>query len=52
MKEETEVYHGSRNVFVDMGLPDADERLAKANFSLQIQDILKKQKQKLLNFLG
>jgi len=44
MKEETEVYHGSDNVFVDMELPDADDRLAIANLSLQIQDILKKQK--------
>jgi predicted XRE-type DNA-binding protein len=44
MKEEIEVYHGSCNVFADMGLPDAEERLAKADLSMQIQDILKKQK--------
>lgn len=44
MKEEIEVYHGSGNVFADMGKPDAEERLAKANLSMQIQDIIKKQK--------
>jgi len=30
MNEETEVYHGSGNVFADLGLPDAEERLAGA----------------------
>lgn len=44
IKEEIEVYHGSGNVFADMELPDAEERLAKANLSMQIQDIIKKQK--------
>jgi len=42
MKEEIEVYHGSDNVFADLGLPDAEERLAKAALSIQIHDIIKK----------
>ena len=27
MTEETEVFHGSSNVFADLGLPDAEELL-------------------------
>ncbi len=42
MKEEIEVYHGSDNVFADLGLPDAEERMAKAQLSIQIHEIIKK----------
>ena len=40
MNEETEVYHGSGNVFADLGLPDAEERLAKAELARQILKII------------
>lgn len=40
MNEETEVYHGSGNVFADLGLPDAEERLAKAELARQILNII------------
>ena len=33
MSEKTEVYHGSGNVFADLGLPDPEERLAKAELA-------------------
>lgn len=39
-----EVYHGSGNVFADLELPDAEERLAKAQLSIQIQEIIKKKR--------
>jgi len=42
MKEEIEVYHGSGNVFADMGLPNPEERLAKAELAIKIHDIIKK----------
>jgi predicted XRE-type DNA-binding protein len=32
---------GSGNVFADLGLPDADERLAKAELALKISGILR-----------
>ncbi len=38
--EETEVYHGSGNVFADLGLPDAEERLARAELARQILNII------------
>lgn len=44
MKEDIEVYHGSDNVFADLGLPNPEERLAKAALSIQIQEIIKKQR--------
>lgn len=40
MKEEIEVHHGSGNVFADLGLPDAEERLAKAELARQILKII------------
>jgi predicted XRE-type DNA-binding protein len=40
MNEETEVFHGSGNVFADLGLPDAEERLAKAELARQILTII------------
>jgi predicted XRE-type DNA-binding protein len=42
MEEEIEVYHSCGNVFADMGLPDAEEMLVKAQLSIQIHDIIKK----------
>ena len=42
MNEETEIYHGSGNVFADLGLPDAEERLAKAELARQILNIIAK----------
>ena len=42
MNEEIEVYPGSGNVFKDLDLPDADERLAKAMLSIQIHEAIKK----------
>jgi len=42
MKEEIEVYHGSDNVFADMGLPDAEEMLVKAQLSIKINEIITK----------
>jgi predicted XRE-type DNA-binding protein len=42
MKEEIEVYHGSDNIFADLGLPNPEERMAKAVLSIQIHDIIKK----------
>ncbi len=41
MEEEIEVYHSCGNVFADMGLPDAEEMLVKAQLSIQIHDIIK-----------
>lgn len=40
MKEEIEVYHGSDNVFADLGLPHAEERLAKAELARQVLNII------------
>lgn len=34
--QKQEIRDGSGNVFADMGLPDADQRLAKANLARQI----------------
>ena len=36
MIEETELFRGSSNVFADLGLPDAEELLAKAELARQI----------------
>ena len=44
MSEETEVYHGSGNVFADLSLPDAEERLAKAELARQILNIITKRR--------
>ncbi|MBI5483768.1 MAG: XRE family transcriptional regulator [Deltaproteobacteria bacterium] len=44
MSEEIEVYPSCGNVFADMGLPDAEERLAKAELSIQIHEIIKKRR--------
>ena len=44
MKEEIEIYHGSDNVFADLGLPNPEERMAKAALSIQIEEIIKKKR--------
>lgn len=41
MKEEIEVYHGSDNVFADLGLPNPEEHMAKAELSIKIHEIIK-----------
>lgn len=40
----TKVEVGSGNVFADLGLPDADERLLKANLVFQIAQLIDKKK--------
>jgi predicted XRE-type DNA-binding protein len=44
MNEDIEVYRGSGNVFADLGLPDAEERLAKAELARQILTIITKRR--------
>jgi len=44
MNEGIEIYHSSGNVFADMGLPDAEEMLAKAELAIQIHGIIKRRK--------
>ncbi|GMV87727.1 MAG: hypothetical protein AMXMBFR81_06580 [Chthonomonas sp.] len=38
--EEGTVFYGSGNVFADMGLPNPEERLAKAQLASAIRDII------------
>ena len=38
--EDLNVTEGARNVFADLGLPDADELLAKARLASTISDII------------
>jgi predicted XRE-type DNA-binding protein len=42
MEEQIEVYHGSNNIFADLGLVDAEEMLAKAELARQILSIITK----------
>ncbi len=42
MKEKIEVFHGSDNIFADLGLLDAEEMLAKAELVRQILSIITK----------
>jgi predicted XRE-type DNA-binding protein len=44
MNEESEIYHGSGNVFADLDLPEAEERLAKAELARQILNIIAKRR--------
>ena len=44
MEEKIEIYHGSGNVFADLGLPDAEERLAKAELAHQILNTITKRR--------
>jgi predicted XRE-type DNA-binding protein len=45
-KQSEKVTRGGENIFADLGLPDADERLAKAQIAHQIASIIQ---QKNLN---
>jgi predicted XRE-type DNA-binding protein len=38
--EQTEIYVGSGNVFADMDLPHPEERLAKAEVAIRIQELI------------
>jgi predicted XRE-type DNA-binding protein len=40
MNEQIEMYHGSGNVFADLGLPDPEQLLAKAELARQILNII------------
>ena len=40
MKRKIRVEIGSGNVFADIGLPNPEERLAKARLAMQINDII------------
>jgi predicted XRE-type DNA-binding protein len=42
--EQIEVVHGSGNIFADLGLPAADEELAKAETARAIRRIVKSRK--------
>ena len=39
-KRGTAIHAGSGNVFADLGLPDADERLAKAELARQLRALI------------
>jgi len=41
MNKENEVFHGSNNVFADLGLPDAEDMLVKAELARQILSVIK-----------
>lgn len=41
MTRKTEVEESSGNVFADMGLPDAEERLAKAGLAVRISEAIR-----------
>ena len=40
VKDKVPVQHGSGNVFADLGLPDAEERLAKAALAVRIGEAI------------
>jgi len=44
MNRENEVFHGSDNVFADLGLPDAQDMLVKAELARQILGIIRSRK--------
>ena len=39
-EEDTRIEVGSGNVFADLGLPDPEERLVKADISIRIEDLV------------
>lgn len=41
-----EYVEGSGNIYEDLGLPDAEERLAKAKLAMRIENIIEKRKLK------
>ncbi len=44
MKKNKDYFIGSDNVFADLGLPNPEERLAKAELALQINRLIKQKK--------
>ena len=46
MSDETEVFHGSGNVFTDIGLKDAEELFARAQIGVEVLKILQERKLK------
>ena len=40
----SEIEHGTENVYTDLGLPDAEEMLVKAQLATKIGEIIKKRK--------
>ena len=46
MSDEIEIYHGSGNVFADIGLKDADELFVRAQIGIEVLKILKGRKLK------
>jgi len=44
MKKKIEYEVSSGNVFADLGLPDPEERLAKADLAIQINDLINQKK--------
>jgi len=44
MPKSIKVFHGSGNVFADLGFADADERLAKAGLAMTIERIIQQRK--------
>ncbi len=49
MIKKTKVIESSGNVFQDLGLPNPEERLAKAGLAIQISKIIKKRKLNQVN---
>lgn len=44
MTEKIEIHRSSGNVFADLGLPDADEYLAKSELAVQIFKIIRRRR--------
>ncbi len=44
MKNNENYTIGSGNLFIDLGFPDAEERMAKVNLALQINTLIKRKK--------
>lgn len=42
MSKKIKATHGSGNVFKDLGLPDAEERMLKAQLALKIQQLIER----------
>lgn len=40
----SEIEHGSSNVYADLGMPDAEEMLVKAQLATKIAEIIKRRK--------
>jgi predicted XRE-type DNA-binding protein len=55
MSEEIEIYHGSDNIFADIGLKNADELLVRAQIGVEVLKILQARNLKqreIANLLG